>query len=70
MSRQRKYWILAERDDATSPFYISFGDYDRECVKDEFQDRRDHYIPKKNLRIVSCVGHQRGCQEAIDALNA
>jgi len=58
----RKYHVLLVREDGN--WSIDFGDYDKSVVKDELQDKRDHFIKAKDLHILTVDGDT---QAAIDA---
>lgn len=57
----RAYHLLLSRHDATQPFGIAFGDYDRAVVVAERQDCRDRGIKAKNLRIVTSNSANQSC---------
>ena len=66
----RKYYLLAERDSAGEPWFVSFGDYDRECVHFERQCRRDHGVKATDLKVMSVIRGRQGCiDRAMDTLN-
>lgn len=66
------YYLIVDRDDATSPWAPQFGDKDRDCVDFELQDMRDHGVRRANLKIVTFprVPTQRQIDERVAALNA
>lgn len=56
----RAYHLLLSRDDATQPFGIAFGDYDRAVVVAERQHYRET-CKAKNLRIVTSNSANQSC---------
>jgi hypothetical protein len=65
-----RYYVLAERDDPTRPWFIAFGAYDREDVMGERDYRRDHFIKAKNLKVLTvATAKQTAIDAAINALN-
>lgn len=58
----RKYHVLMVREDGQ--WALDFGDYDKSVVKDELQDKRDHFIKAKDLHILTVDGDT---QAEIDA---
>jgi len=46
------YYLLIERDTGASPWFVNFGDSDKECVEFEREDVADHGALKRNLKIV------------------
>jgi hypothetical protein len=59
----RKYHVLMVREE-DGQWALDFGDYDESVVKDELQDKRDHFIKAKDLHILTVDGDT---QAAIDA---
>ncbi len=47
-----------------------FGDYDREAVKYELQDQRDHGVMRKHLCIKATGERQADIDATADQLNA
>ena len=63
----RVYYTLAERIDGV--WGPQFGDYDLETVEYELLDRRDHDVPRRDLKIVKRAGTGAAIGEAINKLN-
>ena len=66
------YYIIAERNDATSPFGIAWGDYDKDVVIQERDDMLDSLqYSARNLKILTCASDsQADGDAAIAKLNA
>jgi hypothetical protein len=66
---KRPYFTLLERHEGQ--WGIEFGAYDRADVEGELQDRRDHDVKKKDLKIVKTKSARTADIEPIvAALNA
>jgi hypothetical protein len=63
----RPYFSLLSRD--AGPWAIEFGDYDREVVASELEDRVDHFVARKDLRIIKTGETQAEIVAAVAALN-
>jgi hypothetical protein len=63
----RQYFILAER--CGGRWGIEFGDYDRETVASEYQDRRDHDVKARDLKIIRTLDDQSAIDAAVASLN-
>lgn len=64
----RKYFILAER--CGGQWSVEAGDYARATIEDEYQDRRDHDVRARDLKIVSTTEDQAAIDAAVAKLNA
>ena len=64
MNLNRPYFTLLSREFVADAWCIEFGDFDRETVKAELQDYRDHGAKKANLRIVATA------DATMDSINA
>ena len=68
---KRTYYTLIVRDDKNSPWGIYFGDYDRQCVKDEQNDFIDATdCAQGNTKIIKSSDDQPSINTAVAALNA
>lgn len=65
----RKYHILVTRDDATSPWYPQFGDYDKDVVKQEVIDCYRSFKASNRRIITTENARQSTINEAIALLN-
>lgn len=65
----RRYHTLLIRDPGATRWQIAFGDYDKECVR---QERRDSYdqVPRKNWMIITTGEDQPSIDAAVAQLNA
>lgn len=61
-----KYFTLLQRHE-NGRWGVAFGDYDREVVKEERQDYRDHGIRAKDLAIVTSEDSPEAVGKAIEA---
>lgn len=62
-----RYYTLAVFED--DRWFADFGAYDRDDVADERQDRLDHGVQARHLKIVSTRDWQPAILAAIDKLN-
>lgn len=62
-----RYYTLATYEDGR--WVADFGAYDRDDVATERDDKLDHGMPAKHLKIVSTRGWQPAILAAIDKLN-
>ncbi len=71
MTTPKPYYTLLARDDASSPWRIEFGDYDRECVEDEDTDLHDANSDNYHFdtRIVRTSDAQADIDAAVATLN-
>jgi hypothetical protein len=69
MTRRRFYHVLLTRDGAGEAWAIAFGDYDRETVKDEHADHRDHDWKARDLKIITTGDSQTEITAAVAKLN-
>lgn len=68
---KRTYYTLLVRDNKTSPWAIHFGDYDRECVKDEQNDIVDsEEYRRSDTKVITTDDDQPAINAAVAALNA
>lgn len=63
------YYSLLERDGPLSPWRIEFGDFERETVADEREDRRDHDVKASNLKIIATGSSASAIAAKVAALN-
>ena len=65
------YYVLFEFMPDTKKWEQVFGDYDKSVVRDELQDRRDHDVKLKNLKILPMKDHSNeALMQALKELNA
>jgi len=64
----RKYYTLAILEDGI--WAPQFGDYDRDCVKFEADDYKDHGTKLKDIRIICTKDDQASIESAVSALNS
>ncbi len=62
----RKYHTLLTRDDANSPWAITFGDYDRECVEYDADTYEYDGVP---THIITTSDAQADIDAAVARLN-
>ena len=65
----KRYFTLAEFTN-NNRWTPEFGDYDRENVRSEMEDRRDHDVKAKHLKIIVSGDTQADIDAAIARLNA
>lgn len=67
----KKYFVLLKKTviENNNVWEIEFGDYDKQAVQEEFEDQRDHGVPKKNLKIITCGDKQEEIDMAISKEN-
>jgi translation initiation factor IF-2 len=66
----RPYYSLISRED-DNRWYIQFGDYERNVVKDELNDYVDSMrYKKKDLKIIVSADDQDSINAAVSSLNA
>ena len=65
------YYIIAQRDDATSPFCIEWGSYDKHEAIGERDTMLESPCNKaRNIKVIKCASDMTvDCNAAIDALN-
>lgn len=67
----RPYYTLLTKDGVSDDWLIAFGDYDRECVKSELDDYRDHGWRRNELKIIKTQSvKQAEVDSAVALLNA
>jgi hypothetical protein len=64
----RRYFTLIEKAD-NGFWTIEFGAYDREDCKSELEDRADHGVRKKDLKIIATGPKQADIDAAVAKLN-
>ncbi len=70
---RRTYYTLLQRDNRKSPWLIEFGDYDRETVEAEREERTDSVygaVSPSRLKIIATDDSQAAIDAAVDKLNA
>jgi hypothetical protein len=65
----KTYFSLITRDDATSPWGVAFGDWDRDNVLSEQGYYFESGVKKSNLKIVQSNGTQAAIDARVAALN-
>lgn len=69
--KAKPYFILATFDRDFCRWIVDFGAFDKADVKSEMQDRRDHFVKAKDLKIIKCESvKQADVDAAMLALNA
>ena len=64
-----KYYTLVEQNPLTSKWEPQFGDYNREVVKDELQDRLDEEFPSR-MEVMESGNTQESISNVLDYWNA
>ena len=65
--KTKPYYSLLIKD--SGKWYIHFGDYDREVVKDEQQDLKESYGAACVTKIIRTDGTQSTIDATVDELN-
>lgn len=65
----RTYYTLVEREEPGTPWFIQFGDYDRETVEAERAEFIDKGFRAKNLKILRSGDRQADVEAAVARLN-
>jgi len=65
----RPYYVLLLRQDVKSPWEVEFGDFSRDVVRAESQDKAFHYAGI-NRKIITTTEWQSDINEAVRKLNA
>jgi hypothetical protein len=65
----KTYFSLITRDDATSPWGVAFGDWDRDNVLSEQGYYFESGVKKSNLKIIQTNGRQASIDARIADLN-
>lgn len=64
-----KYFSLLERLSSVSPWGVAFGDYSRDVVESEREDKLDHGVKGYCLKIISTDGTQAAIDARVAKLN-
>ena len=64
----KPYFTLLEKNDA-GLWTIEFGAYDKADCKSELEDRLDHDVRRKNLKIITTGAKQAEIDAAVAKLN-
>lgn len=66
---KRKYHHLLTRED-DDMWYPQFGDFDKECVRQEVEDTYSRDYKHRDIKVVTLVGGRRALDEYLADLNA
>lgn len=69
MTKHRTYYTLIERE-ADGVWRDVFGAYELDAVHSEREDRRDHDVKAKHLKVISTDGSSAALLAKLDELNA